>query len=304
MEENQFEQKERRYKIIIGILTAIIIILSIGWITSSYKVRTIVLQASQANTMKESLKAELDSLLKEHDRIKTEYGNVTRNLKGKDSIILANAEEIRDLLNYKYDYNKVKRKLDLLRNITQTYVRQIDSLLVVNKSLKNENVEIKDYLSKEKEKVVVLNKEKDNLSEKVTKASMLKAYNVSGTTIHQRRGTKEETTAKARRTDGVKVCFTLSENPVAAAGKRTIYIRIARPDNVIITEGTEYSTFTFNGEKIQYTMKKEVDYDNKAQNICLSWYKRDKKTDAMPGKYNVSVFCDDYEIGQTSFDLK
>jgi hypothetical protein len=91
---------------------------------------------------------------------------------------------------------------------------------------------------------------------------------------------------------------------VAAAGKRTIYVRIARPDNVIITEGTEYSTFTFNGEKIQYTMKKEIEYDNKAQNICLSWYKHDKKTDAMAGKYNVSVFCDDYEIGQTSFELK
>ncbi len=304
MEDNEFRQKEKRYRIIIGVLIGIIIILSIGWITSSYKVRTIIVQAAQANTQKESLKAELDSLLKEHDRIKTEYGQVTKNLKGKDSLILANAEEIRDLLNYKYDYTKVKRKLDLLRNITQNYVRQIDSLYVVNKSLKNENTEIRDNLSKEKEKVVVLNKEKDNLNEKVSKASMLKAYNVSGTTIHQRSGTKEETTAKARRTDGVKVCFTLSENPVAAVGKRTIYVRIARPDNVIITEGTDASSFLFNGEKIQYTLKKEVEYDTKSQNICLSWYKHDKKSEAMPGKYNVSIFCDDYEIGQTSFELK
>lgn len=304
MEEFEFRKKERTYRIIIAILCVIILFLGWQWLAGKSKVRTVVIQSEQANQQKDFMKAELDSLLAVHNRIKGEYGNISKTLKSKDSLIQANADEIRDLLNYKYDYNKIKRKLELLRNITQTYVRQIDSLLTVNTSLRKENVEIKDYLNQEKEKNVVLAKEKSNLTEQVNKAAFLKAYNVVAEGVHIRSAKKQEATNKARKTDQVKVCFTLSENPVAQPGPRMIYIRIARPDNVIITEGTDASSFLFNGERIQYTMKKEVDYQGKAQSICVSWNKHDKKANAMPGIYNVSVFCDDYEIGQSSFELK
>lgn len=304
MEEQVFKRKERTYRIIIGILIVIILFLGWQWLANKSKVRTVVIQSEQVNFQKNEMKAELDSLLAIHDKIKGEYGNISKSLKAKDSLIQANANEIRDLLNYKYDYNKVRRKLELLRNITQNYVKQIDSLLTVNTSLRKENVEIKDYLSQEKEKNVVLSREKSNLYEQVTKAAVLKAYNVVAQGIHIRNQTKQEPTTKARKTDQVKVCFTLSENPVAELGKRMIYIRIARPDNVIITEGTDVSTFVFNGERIQYTMKQEVEYDGKAQHICTNWNKHDRKSQAMAGKYNVTVFCDDYEIGQSSFDLK
>jgi hypothetical protein len=304
MEDQEFRQKERTYRIIIGILIVIILFLGWQWLANKSKVRTVVIQSEQANQQKDFMKAELDSLLAVHDKIKGEYGNISKSLKAKDSLIQANASEIRDLLNYKYDYNKIKRKLDLLRNITQNYVRQIDSLLTVNTSLRKENVEIKDYLSQEKEKNVVLSKEKNNLTEQVNKAAFLKAYNVVAEGVHIRSAKKQEPTNKARKTDQVKVCFTLSENPVAQPGPRMIYIRIARPDNVIITEGTEASSFLFNGERIQYTMRKEVEYQGKSQQICVSWNKHDKKSDAMTGVYSVSVFCDDYEIGQSSFELK
>ena len=267
------ENKEKRYRRIIAVLCVVILLLTIGLIITGTRVRTIVVQTEQVNTQKEALKAELDSLIKEHDRLKSEYGHVSKTLIAKDSLIQASAKEIQEMMAYKYDYNKIKHKLDLLRNITQTYVRQMDSLLVVNKVLRKENVEIKENLGKEQEKVVGLNK-------------------------------KEDVTEKARRTDEVKVCFTLSENPVAPTGKRMIYIRIARPDNVIITQGTETETFMFNDQKIQFSMKKDIDYDGKAQNICLTWAKHDKKTDAMKGVYHVSVFCDNYEIGQGQFELK
>lgn len=304
MEEQEFRRKERNYRIIIAVLIVIILFLGWQWLANKSKVRTVVIQSEQVNTQKDELKAELDSLLAVHEKIKGEYGNISKSLKAKDSLIQANANEIRDLLNYKYDYNKVKRKLDLLRNITQNYVRQIDSLLTVNTSLKKENIEIKDYLNQEKEKNVVLSKEKTNLTEQVNKAAVLKAYNVVAEAIHKRSETKMEPTTKARKTDQIKVCFTISENPVAPAGKRNIYIRIARPDNVIITEGTDVSSFIFNGERIQFTMKKEIEYDGRAQQICLNWNKHDRKAEAMRGKYNVTVFCDDYEIGQSSFEIK
>ena len=39
-------------------------------------------------------------------------------------------------------------------------------------------------------------------------------------------------------------------------------------------------------------------------NICVVWDKKDKDQPAMKGKYIVTVFADDKEIGSGSFDLK
>ncbi|MCX6269877.1 MAG: hypothetical protein NTU44_01415 [Bacteroidetes bacterium] len=303
-DNSDFERKEKRYRRIIWVLTSLVIILSILLIFTESRVRTIVVQNEKVNTEKVGLQSELDSLLKQHDKIKAEYGHISKSLSVKDSVIQANASEIRELLAYKYDFNKIKKKLDLLRGITQKYVHQIDSLMVLNKALKNENLEIKDNLSKEKEKTTTLVKEKEGLTEKVNIGAKLKAYNVRAEAIKLRSSGKEISTEKARRTDAVKVCFTLSENPLTQPGSKTVYIRIARPDNVIVTEGTMASTFMYNGEPIQYTLKQDIDYQNKSQNLCVTWKKKDQKTDAMKGTYNVAVFVDGYEIGKGAFDLK
>lgn len=303
-QNEEFQKKERRYRWLIALLSLIILILAIQLVMTKVKTRTLIIQTEQVNFQKEALKTELDSLLRQHERIKTEYSSVSKNLKGKDSLILANAKEIEELLAYKYDYNKIKKKLDRLRNITQGYVHQIDSLVTINTALKTENKEIKGSLSKEKEKNVDLAKEKENLTEKVSQAAVLKAYNVTASTLRSKSDKKESSTEKARRTDKVKVCFTLSENPVAEKGNKLVYIRIARPDNVIITEGLNETTFMYNGQNIQYSMKQEVNYTGAAQNICTTWTKKDKKTDAMKGIYHVAVFIDGYEIGQGQFELK
>jgi len=302
--QEDFRKKEKKYRLLIALLTVIILILAIQLVLTKVQTRTLVVQTEQVNFQKEALKSELDSLVKEHERIKTEYSSVSKNLQGKDSLILANAKEIEELLAYKYDYNKIKKKLDRLRNITQGYVHQIDSLVTLNTALKIENKEIKGSLNKEKEKNTDLTKEKESLTEKVSQASLLKAYNVTATALRSKSETKESSTEKARRADKVKVCFTLSENPVAEKGKKLVYIRIARPDNVIITEGLDETAFMFNGQKIQYSMKQEVNYTGAAQNICVAWSKKDKKTDAMKGIYHVAVFIDGYEIGQGQFELK
>ena len=116
---------------------------------------------------------------------------------------------------------------------------------------------------------------------------------------------REEVTNKANRIDMMRICFTLSENKIAEAGKKTVYIRIARPDKLILVKGNDdiYS-FIYNGQRIQYSLKKEIDYQNKAIDICVAWEKLDKKEPAMTGLYNIALFIDDYEIGQTSFTIE
>jgi cell division protein FtsB len=303
MENTIHKQNNKSYKIIIAVLALIIIVLGCLFIVTKIKVNTFTIEKEKAATKNVQLQHELDSLVKEHENIKKEYSSLSGQLTTKDSIILAKADEIQKLIASQADYYRIKKKLDYLRGITQGYVSQIDSLYRVNKVLKDENVVIKDKYDKEQVKTTALTKDKENLTEKVTLASSLKAYNLKGTPIRKKSGgKKEEVEEKAKRTDRIKVSFTLSENLIAPSGTKTIYIRIARPDDKILTTSADISyTFDYNGEKIQYSVKKDIDYQNKAMDITMYW---DKLEDFTAGTYVVSVFTDELLIGESQFALK
>ncbi len=250
------------------------------------------------------LQHELDSLITEHNNIKLEYGAFSDSLAAKDSIIQANAIEIRKLLDTQYEYYKARKKLDRLRTISQGYLKQIDSLYTVNRELMAENEQIRSSYQKEQQKSSSLQKDKEALTEKVTMAAVLKAYKITATGVRGS-GDKERSTDKAKRVEKIKVCYTLGENPLLSAGAKNIYIRVARPDKLILTKGKgdDYS-FSYKGEILQYTMLETVNYQNQAIDICSYWINRSTKESLPAGVYIVSVYADDFEIGQTSFELK
>jgi hypothetical protein len=259
----------------------------------------------EKDIQKTNLERELNELLIKHDSVKVMYGSLTDSLKTKDSLILANAKEIQNLLNYKWEYHKVNKKLDLLRKISQGYVHQLDSLFTVNRELKEENIQIRQQFASEQQKTSKLKEEKEQLAEKITDAAVLKAYNLTAEGIRMTGSGRERSTDKANRIEKVKVCFTVGENKLVSSGLKTIYIRIARPDNEIVSHRMgDVTTFEYQGEKIEYTTKKEIEYQQEPLNLCMYWTKKSEKEPAMIGTYNIAVFADGEEIGQTSFELR
>ncbi|MBP7497416.1 MAG: hypothetical protein KA792_07115 [Bacteroidales bacterium] len=290
------------YKVIIAVLLLIIALLVWQIFIQKNKTNVIIVEKEVKNKV---LQEELNSLITEHDSIKVEYAQLTDKLSSKDSIISAQAAEIKILIDSQADYKRIKKKLNYLRDITQNYVREIDSLYKENKMLREENLAISNKYDKERKRNVALEEDKTVLKEKVNLASLLKATNISTMGVRMRAGDKEIVTDKASKVDKIKVCFTLLENLVAEPGPRSIYIRVARPDNKIIAFGTEdiYS-FEYNGQRLQYSMKKDIDYANKTMNICIYWEKRDKTTEAMKGVYTVTLYCENYLIGESRFALR
>jgi cell division protein FtsL len=294
--------KEKKSRTLILILLLIIVGLAGGLIFQLCNTRTIIEEKVIENL---TLQSELDSLMNEHSIIKYEYGALTDSLVGKDSLIQANAQEIKKLIASQADYYRIRKKLDLLRGITQGYVNTIDSLYTENKKLQDENLVLTEKYEAQVSISRQLEQDKTELTDKVTRASALKAYNISAEGIRYKSwGEGEKVTYKARRVDAVKICFTLSENPVAEPGKRNIYVRLARPDNVIVTQGNDETyTFDYQGEKINFSMKQEVDYQNKAMDVCLDWEKV-AEGPAMKGVYHIYIFVDGEEIGYSQFELE
>jgi hypothetical protein len=238
--------------------------------------------------------------------VKEQYGELSDSLFVKDSIIKANAKEIKRLLDTEWEYYKVKKKLGQLQLIAQGYVRQMDSLYRVNAALAEENVAIKKNLNELKKVKEDIEADNVALTQKVEIAATLRAYNASATGVRYKSGgSKEVETDKTKRLEQIRVCFTIAENQIASAGQKDIYVRIARPDKEILTRGKidEY-TFEYEGERIQYSIMKAIDYENEAIELCLYWRKNYSGQDLPPGLYHVDIFSEGEVIGHTTFSLQ
>ncbi len=289
------------YIILLAILLLLVLLLGYMYINTATKVEDMTVEKEMMRT---ELQNELNALLQEHNDVKSNYGRLSDTLASRDSLIQANASEIKDLLNYKWEYFQIKKKLDRLRDVAKGYVNQMDSLYRVNDDLKQENQRIRESFKSEQVKNVTLQEQRVELENIVQSASVLRAYNIKSTGIRQR-GSRQTETDKAKRTDRVQICFTLGENTLVKSGIKSIYFRIARPDGVILMydTGDEY-TFMANNTKLQYSIKRDVKYEGESMDLCVYWDKKNSDENAMVGRYLVSIYMDGEIVGESSFELR
>ncbi|HOT89791.1 MAG TPA: hypothetical protein PL028_09650, partial [Bacteroidales bacterium] len=129
-------KKNSSFKIMAVILALVVAVLVWQLIITKTKVNTFTVEKEKTQLKNISLQKELDSLVTEHEKIKTENSTMSGKLSEQDSLITAKADEIQQLIASQADYSRIKKKLEYLRGITQGYVTKIDSLYTVNKVLK------------------------------------------------------------------------------------------------------------------------------------------------------------------------
>lgn len=287
---------------ILGILALIIIGLSCWLISLKGDLNTLETEKEQQRA---DFQAEVDSLVRVHNELKANYGELSSQLAEKDSIIMADAEEIKRLLDTQWDYNRIKKKVSELQAISQGYIRQLDSLYVVNEQLVAENERIREEVQEERKQNRNLQRQKEELASKVNMAAVLRIYNLSADAVRFKGGSQETETDKAGRTERVRVTFTIGQNDLIEAGTKTFYMRIADPSKSIISKGMgdEYA-FMYQGEMLQYTEKIQVNYDNREKDV-RAYYVKPSGKEMQPGYYFVDVYDDNNNlVGQTSFNLR
>jgi uncharacterized protein YoxC len=286
--------------IILAVFAMAIIALSIWLISAKSDLR--VLQ-DEKEAQRLMLQQEVDSLIDAHNNTKLAYGALADSLIARDSIIQANAQEIKKLLDTQWEYYKIKRKLERLQVISQGYVRQMDSLYTVNQELTEENERIREEVATERKKAQQLIKTADALTEKVELAAVFKTYNVEVVGVRQR-GRGETETDRANRVERIKICFTLAENSIIHAGNKNIYIRIADPESKILVKSRDDAySFMYKGERLQYSIMEIADYQNTDQEVCVYWDKRDTQ-ELQPGLYYIDIYEGDHQIGEANLLLR
>ena len=286
----------------LGVLALIIIGLSCWLISLKSNLNTL---ESEKEQQKADFQAVVDSLVRVHNELKANYGELSSQLAEKDSIILANAEEIKQLLETQWDYNRVKRQVNELQAISQRYIHQLDSLYVVNEQLVAENERIREEVQEERKQNRTLQRQKEELTTKVNLASTLRIYNLTADAVRFKGGSQETETDKSRRAERIRVSFTIGQNDLVEAGTKTFYMRIADPSKNIICKGMgdEYA-FMYQGELLQYTERIQVNYDNSEKDV-RAYYIKPADKEMLPGYYFVDIYDNNNNlVGQTSFNLR
>lgn len=306
MENTNYNNEQnplKKWVIILGILCAILLFTTLYF---GFFAKPVFNQQYQETEMaNNNLQAELDSLMAEHEKIKSEYGDLSELLSEKDSTILANAAEIQKLIAQQADYKKIKRQLQRLQNIAQEYMTEIDQLYTENRALKEENFQVKETLAQTRSEKASVERHRDSLNTRISDAAVFKAYNLNSRAIYYKAKGDEAITDRATRAKAFKTSLILAENPLIPSGDVNVYCRIALPETGRVLSPGAGDAFTFvnNGQRLQYTAKTTINYNNKAQNVILEWKIRDKDK-AAKGKYVVQVFTDDTYLGECFFTLK
>lgn len=281
-------------------LVVLVIILSIAVIFLGYKYFTKSSQLGQTSEEKailEDVKSDLEKQLR--DMI-VEYDSLKTNNDSVNGLLNKEQDKIKNLLRMQAtDAEKIRKyqgELETLRKVMRSYIVQIDSLNTRNRELTAENITIREQLTTTETQYVELTKEKDLLDTQVQLAKVLSAKNI--TAAPQSKSDREN--FKISKVAKIKICFTIRENAVAEPGTKDIYVRIIRPDEVVLPSGSG-ETFLFNEEQVIYSAKRQLEYENKDIDMCIFW---DKNADLIAGNYTVVLYAENYEIGSATFTLK
>lgn len=305
METTDREERKSNNKIFIY-LSALFFIIScvLGWqlYNQKTKTETVIVEREKLINDYDGVKAELSEVQAAYEGLKTNNVQLQSELDSKREELADLNEKLEKYKGDAFMIQKLKRELQTIRNLIKSYLRDIDSLNTLNQTLKTENMQVKNQLSAEQSKSEQLTSEKKKLNETVEMGQRLKAFQLFADGVRGRSGGKEVTSTKAKRVDKVRACFTLGENPIAKNEDKTLFMKITAPDGRVLANGSDESNmFTVNGEKLLFSAKKDVHYENTAKDVCMYFTKSDEFA---PGKYRVEIYADGGLIGATIFELK
>ena len=237
--------------------------------------------AQQYDELKLTISNDSLSVLLEQEQLKTQ-----RLLEELRTVKSSNASEIR----------RLKKELASLRKVMISYINQIDSL---NQLTARQQEVIKDVTRKYNDasrQITSLSKEKKTLNEKVALAAQLDVTNIR-IEAQNKRGRE---TDKVKNVVKFKIDFSIVKNITAETGEKTLYLRITKPDNGVLTK-SEANTFKYENRNLTYSIKKYIEYTGEEQAVTVYWNVEEY---LYAGNYRVDIFADGILIGSQSFSLK
>ena len=191
---------------------------------------------------------------------------------------------------------ELKKELATVREVMVSYVQQIDSLDRANKQLVKENKEVKQQYQVVVREAKQLEKERIQLAEVVSRASMLEIGRFEMIPLNKR----DRKTTIYNQILKLQFDYTIGRNVTSKPGMKMLYLRITRPDGEVMQKNIN-DVFKFENKEIAYSVSKEFEYAGEEISGSLYWLVEEI---LQTGIYNADFFVDGELIGSFPFEIK
>ncbi len=288
--------KDRRNNIIVMLLVLTLAVLLFLFFSQRSSNRQII---AQITAQKDSIQVELTRIIAGYDSLKVENDTLTERMYVAQTRVKDLLMEVEQTRKISFEQiNMYQKQVTTLREIMRSYINQIDSLNRRNEILLAENLEVKKQAKQVESINIQLSQEKQELEQNLKKAAALEAVDILVAGLNDR----NKETRFANRTALIRVNFSLSKNITAKRGAKNIYIRIMRPDQLLLAKSPD-NLFPFEDLKIQYSAVREVNYEGNDLPVAIYWDNQGEK-ELIAGEYTVDIFADGNHIGASKFSLK
>ena len=136
------------------------------------------------------------------------------------------------------------------------------------------------------------------LAEVVENATVLQTTDLKGFGVIERSSGKLIPTERARRSDKIRVCYTVAKNRLVGSGDKELYVQVLDPKNNVLGSNEQIQ---FGDTFLNYSLISKFNYENRNLNICEFVAPND---DFEKGRYIVNVFNNKELVSSSEFTLR
>jgi hypothetical protein len=282
-------------KIALGILLALF--LGTGFYTSILYKEKKENEASLTRE-KEQVMADLSTMAKQYDVAIGENEVSNERLEEARGRIQGLMDSLKISQNSVSSLWRYKKKFMALQEEMNVLMQENDNLKVENSLLASTLDSTTVQLAERTVFTDSLLIQNTQLAEVVENAAVLQTTGLKGFGVIERSSGKLIPTERARRSDKIRVCYTVAKNALVGAGDKELYVQVLDPKNNVLGSNEQIQ---FEDTVLNYSLISKFNYENRNLNICEFVAPNDEFE---KGRYVINVFNDKELISSSEFTLR
>ena len=258
----------------------------------------------QRNNLVQELEVEKADLAQQMVQLQSDFSSLSSDYEAINHQLDTSREQVAQLIDKlakteatnRSKIRQYEKELGTLRSIMKGYIVQIDSLNTLNKKLTADAAQARREAAASRRANEELSQQVETLSSQVTAGKVIKARAISLKALYS----NDKEGDRHSRVRYMTANLTLVENTLADHGPIRIYVRVKDPDGVLLLNNNS-GEFTANGETLQATASREVDYEGRE--VDLSIYVNDTG-EFVKGIYTLEVYSEKGLLGRAECMLR
>lgn len=247
---------------------------------------------------KQQVMADLSTMAKQYDVAIGENEVTNQNLveaRGRIQGLMDSLKISQNSVNSLWRY---KKKFLALQDEMEVLMTENDKLKVENSLLASTLDSTTVQLAERAVFTDSLLVQNTQLAEVVENAAVLQTVGLKGFGVIERSSGKLIPTERAKRSDKIRICYTVAKNALVGAGDKELYVQVLDPLNNVLGANEQIQ---FDDTVLNYSLVSKFNYENRNLNICEFVA---PNYDFEKGRYIVNVFNDKDLISTSEFTMK